>query len=118
MIKETTATTGSRLLVLALATGVLLSAHDENPNKRMHNATLSFGELMRTPDKAIPQDLFEKARCVIIVPDLKKGAFGVGGKYGRGYALCRKETGPWGSPAAIAIEGGASGSSSAGHRRT
>ena len=86
--------------MLTLVTAIVLSAQDEKANKRMHNATLSFGELMRTPDKAIPQELFEKAKCIIIVPDLKKGAFAVGGKYGRGYVSCRKENGPWGSPVA------------------
>ena len=44
---------------------------------------------MGTPDKAIPQDLLEKAHCIVIVPGLKKAAFGIGGKYGRGFVMCR-----------------------------
>ena len=64
---------------------------------------------MATPDKAIPQELFDKAQCIIIVPDLKKGAFGVGGKYGRGYASCRHGAHGWSSPAAVAVEGGSFG---------
>lgn len=98
-----------KLLLFACLTALALSAQDKNPNKRMRNATASFSELMRTPDKAIPEELFGKSKCIIIVPDLKKGAFGVGGKYGRGYVSCRKSNGRWGSPAAVAIEGGSFG---------
>jgi lipid-binding SYLF domain-containing protein len=69
-----------------------------------------FSEIMGTPDRAIPQDLLEKAQCAVLVPDLKKAAFGVGGKYGRGFALCRASGGTgWGPPAAIRIEGGSIG---------
>jgi SH3 domain-containing YSC84-like protein 1 len=52
-----------------------------------------------------PLDLFDQARCVIIIPAVKKGAFIVGGKYGRGFASCRKgERRPFGAPAAVRIE--------------
>src|SRR5258708_27119771 len=63
---------------------------------------------MRTPDKGIPRDLLERANCVIIIPGMKKGAFGFGGKYGRGFAVCRARTG-WGAPAGVRIEGGSFG---------
>lgn len=69
-----------------------------------------FKEIMQTPDKGIPQDLLEKAQCVIIVPSLKKGAFIVGGEYGRGFAECRQADGTgWGAPAAVRVEGGSVG---------
>jgi lipid-binding SYLF domain-containing protein len=69
-----------------------------------------FSEIMDTSDKAIPQDLLDKSYCIILVPGLKKGAFIVGGKYGRGYSLCRANSGQgWGPPAAIRIEGGGIG---------
>jgi lipid-binding SYLF domain-containing protein len=65
---------------------------------------------MATPDKAIPQDLLRKAQCVVIVPGLKKGAFVVGGEYGRGFALCRRPGGlGWTAPAAVRMEGGSVG---------
>ncbi|MBV9574836.1 MAG: OmpA family protein [Acidobacteriales bacterium] len=64
---------------------------------------------MNTPDKGIPTDLFEKAQCIVIVPGLKKGAFGWGGKYGRGFASCRHGDRGWGAPAGIRIEGGSFG---------
>ena len=65
---------------------------------------------MGTPDKSIPQDLLDKSNCIVLVPGLKKAAFVVGGKYGRGFAVCRQAGGPgWGPPAAMRIEGGSVG---------
>jgi SH3 domain-containing YSC84-like protein 1 len=81
-----------------------------SPDKRLRNATLSFREAMHEPDKGIPHDLFDKSRCIVIIPGVKKGAFIVGGKYGRGFVSCRRGgTGRFGSPAAIRIEGGSYG---------
>ena len=60
-------------------------------------------------DRAIPQKLLDKAECVIVVPGLLKGAFLVGGKYGRGFVVCRREEAGWGPPAAIRVEGGSFG---------
>jgi lipid-binding SYLF domain-containing protein len=97
----------SSFLVFLLTSAVL--AQDTNPNKRLKNAAAAFQEIMATPDKAIPEELFDKAQCIIIVPDLLKGAFGIGGKYGRGYASCRHGAHAWSSPAAVAIEGGSFG---------
>jgi lipid-binding SYLF domain-containing protein len=80
------------------------------PDKRLRNATDSFREMMHEPDKGIPLDLYEKARCVVIIPDVLKAAFIVGGKYGRGFVSCRHgESGRFGTPAAIRIEGGSYG---------
>jgi SH3 domain-containing YSC84-like protein 1 len=76
--------------------------------QRIDHAASAFRELMRTPDKGIPHDLLERAHCIIIIPGLKKGAFGFGGKYGRGFAACRGRTG-WGAPAGIRIEGASFG---------
>ena len=77
---------------------------------RLNDSTSLFSEIMSTPDRAIPQDLLEKAQCLVLVPDLKKAALGVGGKYGRGFAVCRAAGGSgWGPPAAIRIEGGSFG---------
>jgi SH3 domain-containing YSC84-like protein 1 len=79
--------------------------------ERLADATDLFTEIMGTPDKAIPEDLLEKAHCIVIVPGLKKAAFGIGAKYGRGFAICRNAAGGqgWGAPAAIRIEGGGIG---------
>lgn len=77
---------------------------------RLAAAAQAFKDVMDTPDKAIPQGLINKAQCFVIVPQLKEGAFVVGGKYGKGFVTCRKEGGVgWSAPAAIRIEGGSFG---------
>ena len=92
-------------LVLS-ATGLLADTAQE----RLRDSAAVFAEVMSTPDKGIPQDLLRKAQCAVIVPGLKKGAFVVGGEYGRGYAICRRPSGlGWGAPAAIRMEGGSVG---------
>jgi lipid-binding SYLF domain-containing protein len=64
---------------------------------------------MATPDKGIPQDLLDKAACAVIVPNVKKGAFIVGAKYGRGFIVCRKANRGWSAPAGVKVEGGSVG---------
>src|SRR5580704_5793071 len=89
-----------------------MSAQDaeSSPDKRLQNAAIAFREAMHEPDKGIPRDLFDKSRCIVIIPGVKKAAFIVGGKYGRGFVSCRKNgTGRFGTPAAIRIEGGSYG---------
>jgi SH3 domain-containing YSC84-like protein 1 len=97
-----------KLLAGLLLGATLVSAADAE--KRIAEAAAVFKDVMSIPEKSIPQDLLNKAECVIIVPDLKKGAFVVGGKYGRGFVVCRKRNGPgWLSPGSIRIEGGSFG---------
>jgi lipid-binding SYLF domain-containing protein len=87
-----------------------LLAQAPEPVKRLEEAAAVFSEIMATPDKAIPQDLLEKAHCAVIVPGLKKGAFIVGGKYGKGYVSCRSKSGNgWSAPGTVRIEGGSVG---------
>jgi len=82
----------------------------DTAQERLGDATTVFSEIMQTPDKGIPQDLLGKAQCIVIVPGLKKGAFIIGGQYGRGVAECRRPNGTgWTAPAAIRIEGGSFG---------
>jgi len=96
--------------LLILATVGYSATVEETPDHRLRNAHAIFHEMTREPDKGIPLDLFDQARCVIIIPAVKKGAFVVGGKYGRGFASYRKgDRGPFGAPAAIRIEGGSYG---------
>jgi lipid-binding SYLF domain-containing protein len=67
-------------------------------------------DLMRADDHGVPQDLLNKARCVVVIPGMKKAGFIVGANYGRGFAVCRKEGGKgWSAPAAMRIEGGSVG---------
>ena len=101
-----------RLITLTLAAALAcapLSAADEKnkTSERLGDAASLFSEVMGTPDKAIPQGLLNKSYCIVLVPGLKKAAVVVGGKYGRGFAVCRAAGGEgWGPPAAIRIEGG------------
>jgi lipid-binding SYLF domain-containing protein len=75
---------------------------------RVQNATQAFQEIMRTPDKGIPQDLLEKAKCVAIIPGEEKAAFIFGGNYGKGLATCRTASG-WSAPMFVAVGGGSVG---------
>ncbi len=96
-------------LALLLATGSLLHAAGDAP-KRLDDAADMLMEIMSAPDKGIPQDLLAKAHCAVLVPGLKKGAFIVGAKYGKGFMLCRKASGVgWSAPAAVRVEGGSVG---------
>jgi len=89
--------------------GVQLRA-DQSPEERIQAATEVFSEIMSSPDKGIPQDLLDKAHCIVIVPGLKKGAFIVGAKYGRGFVSCRANSGHgWSAPGAVRMEGGSVG---------
>jgi SH3 domain-containing YSC84-like protein 1 len=103
-----------RSIALTLAISLSLfgaSTKEKEKNaERWTDATDLFTEIMGTPDRSIPQDLIENAHCIVIVPGLKKAAFGIGGKYGRGFAVCRRTGGPgWGPPAAVRVEGGGIG---------
>jgi SH3 domain-containing YSC84-like protein 1 len=102
------------LAVLASAFAVAAPARAQDaemtPDKRLQNATASIDEVMNAPDKGIPRNLYNKARCVVIIPDVLKAAFIVGGKYGRGFVSCRHGVnGRFGTPASIRIEGGSYG---------
>lgn len=82
---------------------------DEKDTERLQDSATVFKEVMDTPDKGIPQDLLDRAHCIAIVPGLKKGAFIVGAKYGKGFISCREKTGQWSAPGAIRVEGGSVG---------
>ena len=96
-------------LTLALCSSAVVLVAADTAQERMADATKVFTEIMATPDKGIPQDLLEKAHCVVIVPGMKQAALGIGGKFGRGYAVCRQNNAGWGAPAAIRVEGGSFG---------
>jgi SH3 domain-containing YSC84-like protein 1 len=97
------------MMATALAVTPLLAA-DHEPAKRLGEAAAVFSEVMAAPDKGIPEDLLQKAHCIVIVPDLKTAAFVVGGKYGKGYLSCRnKGAAGWSAPATVRIEGGSVG---------
>jgi len=94
-------------IVLSTAPFALASDHDDDV-ARTQKAALVFRQIMDTPDKGIPNDLLDKAKCVAIIPGDKKFAFIFGGSYGRGVATCRTATG-WSAPMFVAIDGGSVG---------
>src|SRR6266404_3317345 len=103
------------MMVGILALAPLSFAKDADKAKaeqdRLRNADTVLKEILKVPDN-IPQDLIDKARCVVVMPSVLKAAFVVGGSYGRGTMVCRTGkdfTGPWGSPAMYALEGGSVG---------
>ena len=78
---------------------------------RLENCAVVMQEILDVPDN-IPQELLEKAECVIVMPSMTKVALGIGGSYGRGAMVCRSGkifNGPWGAPAMYALEGGSFG---------
>jgi SH3 domain-containing YSC84-like protein 1 len=96
------------LFGLLISGAGVAAAKDAEP--RLATATAVFKEVMAIPDKSIPQDLLNKAQCLIVVPGVKKGAFILGAKYGRGFVTCRRKDGAgWSSPGSIRIEGGSFG---------
>lgn len=98
--------------VLALALiAPSLSADNKKENSRLENCGLVVQEIMDIPDN-IPQDLIDKADCIIVYPSVVKAAFVFGGSYGRGAMTCRTGdafNGPWSAPSMMALEGGSFG---------
>jgi lipid-binding SYLF domain-containing protein len=101
------------LSVLALAISLsspAFAAKAKPAAQRLDAAADLMTDMMKADDKGVPQELLNKSRCVILVPGMKKAAFIIGGKYGRGFATCRKSGGiGWSAPAAIRVEGGSVG---------
>ena len=100
-----------------IATSALISSmplaaesHAEETNHRLHEAASVFSEVTSAPDKGIPEDLIKRAKCIVIVPGIKKGAFIVGAKYGKGFMSCRGHGDmSWSAPGAVVVEGGSFG---------
>lgn len=103
----------SRTLTLIAGIVAMLSfsttTHAETVSERLNSATVTLSEIMDTPDKGIPQDLLDKAHCIVVVPGVKKAAFVVGAKYGRGFISCRENNHRWSAPGAMRMEGGSIG---------
>ena len=95
------------LLSLAIPAASLASDRDDDVT-RVHRAAEVFKDIMNTPDKGIPRELLESAKCVAIVPGEKKFALIIGGNYGRGVATCRTGAG-WSAPMFVAVDGGSVG---------
>jgi SH3 domain-containing YSC84-like protein 1 len=96
-------------LFVVLGSAVVYAANKEQG--RLENCGVVMQEILDVPDN-IPQDLLEKAECVVVIPSMTKVAVGIGGSYGRGAMVCRTGktfNGPWGAPAMYALDGGSIG---------
>jgi len=94
-------------VLFLLSSPMLFAADNEHEEDRVKDAGTVMKEILNIPDD-IPRDLLDKAECVIVLPSVKKGAFGIGGSYGRGVMVCRSGPhykGRWGAPALYALEG-------------
>lgn len=100
------------VICLAAATASVTTYASEREIKvddRLQASADTVNDMRKASDSGIPQDLMDKARCVIVVPGMKKAGFIVGAQYGRGFASCRHGHSGFGSPTAIHIEGGSVG---------
>jgi lipid-binding SYLF domain-containing protein len=99
------------LVVMAICPSFAFAADQEKDTNRLENSGTVLKEILDVPDD-IPQDLLDKADCVVVFPSVLKAAFIVGGSYGRGAMSCRKGqnfSGSWGAPTMMALEGGSFG---------
>src|SRR5262249_41723302 len=90
--------------------GVCVLFAESDADKRLNAAADIFTETMEMKDQGVPQDLLNKSACVVLIPGMKKGAFIVGGSYGRGFVTCRGKGGEgWSAPGSVRLEGGSFG---------
>jgi len=94
-------------LVVSLGTMAFATAKEDS-EERLQNAGNVLKEIMGTPDKGIPEEVLDDAKCIVVVPHLIKAGFIFGGKHGRGVASCREPSG-WSAPAFISVGGGSWG---------
>lgn len=103
-----------KVLAVCVVCGVATLGAQNAPNKeqsRLENCGVVMEEILGVPEN-IPQDLLDKAECVIVIPSVLKAAIGIGGSYGRGAMVCRSGKsfdGPWGAPAMYSLESGSIG---------
>jgi lipid-binding SYLF domain-containing protein len=95
------------LLVLSFSTAALASDREDDV-ERLNNSAMILHEIMVAPDKGIPEEILTSAKCIAVVPNMLKAAFGIGGRYGKGVASCRNANG-WSAPAFFSLKGGSFG---------
>src|SRR5579862_3247641 len=93
-----------------LSTAAYAADREAKVEDRLDASADTLTDMMKADDKGIPQDLLDKAKCVVIVPGMKKAGFIFGAEVGRGFAVCRRKGGgEWSAPAAMRVEGGSVG---------
>src|SRR5579862_1269862 len=94
----------------SISTAAFAADREVKVDDRLDASAEALTDMMKAADKGIPQDLLDKAHCVVVVPGMKKAGFIFGAKYGRGFAVCRRSGGSgWSAPAAMRVEGGSVG---------
>lgn len=100
----------TRIIVSYTLLSATLLLADSRHGQRLEDAAAILEEFMALPEGGIPPRLLEKAHCIVIMPDLKKGAFLFGARYGKGYMNCRAvDSQGWSAPATMRVEGGSFG---------
>ena len=102
----------SVLLVCLGLVGSMWADSGDKVKDRVRESANVMKEIMNTPDKGVPNEILEKAKCVVVIPSVKKGAIGVGGEYGKGVMTCRSGqdfTGRWSAPVMMSLAGGSFG---------
>ena len=94
--------------MVVLMSGAALAADRGDDVERLQSAATVLKEVMSAPDKGIPEEILTSAKCIAVIPSMAKGAFGVGGEYGKGVASCRTAKG-WSAPAFFSVRGGSFG---------
>jgi lipid-binding SYLF domain-containing protein len=95
-------------LVVLLATTAALADGRADDIERLQNGATVITEIMSAPDSGVPDEVIHSAKCIAVIPNMLKAAFGVGGAYGKGVASCRTEKG-WSAPAFFSLKGGSFG---------
>ena len=104
-----------KVLNAVLAIGILNAAafaadRETKVTDRLDASAETLTDMMKASDKGIPSDLLDKAKCVVVIPGMKKAGFILGAKFGSGFGVCRRAGGMgWGAPAAMRVEGGSVG---------
>jgi lipid-binding SYLF domain-containing protein len=94
----------------SLSTAAFAADRAVKVDDRLDASADALTDMMKASDQGIPQDLIDKARCVVVIPGMKKAGFIFGAEYGRGFAVCRRDGGSgWSAPAAMRTEGGSFG---------
>jgi lipid-binding SYLF domain-containing protein len=95
-------------LVVLLTSTVALAYDRADDLERLQNGATVIKEIMSAPDSGVPDEIIHNAKCIAVIPSMLKGAFVVGGAYGKGVASCRTEKG-WSAPAFFSVKGGSFG---------
>ena len=93
----------------SISTAAFAKEREIKVDDRLDASADTLTDMMRAADRGIPQDLLDKAKCVVVIPGMKKAGFIFGAEFGRGFAVCRKRAGGWSAPAAMRAEGGSFG---------